>query len=109
MFINEYCRKTGKKFISADSYGPFGRIFNDFGDKFEILDKNGEELQEVMIKSISNEEKGLIELLPITKHKFEDGDEIILTEVKGMPLLEGQTHEDPTVTSTSINDTIHKV
>lgn len=79
IFINEYCRKTGKKFISADSYGAFGRIFNDFGDKFEVMDKNGEELQDVMIKSISNEEKGLVELLPITKHKFEDGDEILLT------------------------------
>ena len=43
-FIDEYCRKNGKKFICADAYGPFGRIFNDFGENFEILDKNGEDL-----------------------------------------------------------------
>lgn len=44
VFINEYCRKKGKKFISADAYGVFTRVFNDFGEKFEVLDQNGEEL-----------------------------------------------------------------
>lgn len=42
--VNEFCRKNGKKFISTDCYGVFGRTFNDFGDNFEVLDKNGEEL-----------------------------------------------------------------
>ena len=55
IFINEYCRKHGKKFIAADSYGVFTRVFNDFGKQFEILDKNGEELQDVMVTHISNE------------------------------------------------------
>jgi ubiquitin-activating enzyme E1 len=59
----------------------FGRVFNDFGDKFEVLDKNGEELSDVMIKHISNEEKGIIELLQNNKHKLEDGDEILITGV----------------------------
>jgi len=49
VFINEYCRKRGKKFIVADAYGVFTRVFNDFGT-FEVLDQNGEELQDVMIK-----------------------------------------------------------
>ena len=44
VFLDEYCRKNNKKFISADCFGPFGRIFNDFGSKFEVLDKNGEDL-----------------------------------------------------------------
>ena len=107
--MDEYCRKKGKKFISTDSYGVFGRIFTDFGDKFEVLDKNGEDLQDVMIKNISNEEHGLVELLPNNKHKFEDGDEVLITGVKGMKLLPGETHEDPSVKSDSINETIHKV
>lgn len=55
-FVNQYCRAKGKKFICADSYGVFTRVFNDFGEKFEVLDKNGEDLQDVMIKAISNEE-----------------------------------------------------
>ena len=108
-FMDAYCRKHNKKFISADSYGPFGRIFNDFGDKFEVLDKNGEDLQDVMIKHISNEEKGLVELLPTLKHKFEDGDEVLLTEVVGMDLLPGLEHEDKELKSKNINETIHKV
>lgn len=56
-------------------------MFNDFGDKFEVLDKNGEELQEVMIKNISNEVEAVVELLPNTKHKFEDGDEVLISEI----------------------------
>ena len=54
-----------------------------------MLDKNGEELQDVNIKSISNEEEGLVELLPSVKHKFEDGDEVLITQIEGMKLLEG--------------------
>ena len=34
IIINEYCRKNNIKFISADCFGPFARLFNDFGDKF---------------------------------------------------------------------------
>ena len=79
IFLNEFCRKRGKKFLVADTYGVFARVFNDFGDKFEILDKNGEDLQDVMIKSLSNEEQGIVELLPNLKHKFEDGDEVLIT------------------------------
>lgn len=30
-FLNDYCRKNGIKFISAQVNGVFGRIFNDFG------------------------------------------------------------------------------
>jgi len=42
--VNNYCRAKGKKFILAQLAGVFGRVFNDFGDNFEVLDKNGEEL-----------------------------------------------------------------
>ncbi|MFO0117728.1 MAG: hypothetical protein ACK521_08985 [bacterium] len=42
--VDNYCRAKGKKFIYADLKGVFGRVFNDFGNSFEVLDKNGEEL-----------------------------------------------------------------
>lgn len=87
----------------------FTRVFTDFGEKFEVLDKNGEDLQDVMIKNITNEEEGLVELIPNMKHKFEDGDEVLITKVEGMKLLPGEKHNDPAVKSDSINDTIHKV
>ena len=57
-----------------------------------------------MIKNITNEEEGLVELLPITKHKFEDGDEILLTQVVGMDRINQAVGE-----TASINETIHKV
>jgi hypothetical protein len=49
--------------MSADLLGPFARLFNDFGDKFEVVDKNGEDPVEVMVSDISNEEKGVVKLL----------------------------------------------
>lgn len=76
--------------MSVDCYGLFGRVFNDFGEGFEVLDKNGEELQDCMIKSISNEEEALVELIPNAKHKFEDGDEVHFVGVEGMKLIEGK-------------------
>ena len=50
--INDYCRKHAKKLIVADSYGAFTRVITDFGDSFDVLDKNGEDLQDVMVKTI---------------------------------------------------------
>ena len=84
-------------------------MFNDFGENFEVLDKNGEELQDVIIRSITNEEKGVVELLGNQKHKFEDGDECTFADIEGMKLNEGESHEDAQVKSDSINETIHKV
>jgi molybdopterin/thiamine biosynthesis adenylyltransferase len=42
--VNQFCRKRGIKFIVADCLGVFARVFDDFGEEFEVLDKNGEEL-----------------------------------------------------------------
>jgi hypothetical protein len=116
ILVDTFCRSCTppKKLVVADAYGVFTRVINDFGsDKFEVLDKNGEELQDVMIKSITpvadHPEESLVELLPNTKHKFEDNDEVVIMGVEGMLLKEGEQHEDPAVKSNSINDTIHKV
>jgi molybdopterin/thiamine biosynthesis adenylyltransferase len=105
--VNAFCRKHGKKLIGADSYGAFTRVFNDFGASFEVLDKDGEELHDVMIKAI-DQESGVVELLPHTKHKFQDGDEVLITKVDGMRLLEGKANQEG-VKSDSINETIRKV
>ena len=47
--INEYCREKKIKFISCDVNGVFSKVFNDFGQDFEVLDKNGEETVELFI------------------------------------------------------------
>ena len=63
----------------------FSRIFNDFGSEFIVLDKDGEEMQEVMIENIDLAgEKTVVTLLPGFKHRFQDGDVVKLREVKGM-------------------------
>lgn len=109
--MNEFCRKYGKKFISTDCYGVFGRTFNDFGDNFEVLDKNGEELQQCIVQGIEVAEDALVTLLPKVKHGMEDGDEVTFIDIQGMDLLEGKTHNElnKEVKSASINETIWKV
>jgi ubiquitin-activating enzyme E1 len=42
--LNQTCRKQNTAFISAFQNGLFGRVFNDFGPEFIVLDKDGEEL-----------------------------------------------------------------
>jgi len=41
--IDEFCRKNQILFISTELHGLTSRIFNDFGNEFTILDKDGEE------------------------------------------------------------------
>lgn len=84
-----------------DCYGPYGQIFNDFGDSFEVLDKNGEETVEVLIEDISNEEKGVVSLLKGQTHPFEDKEMVRISGVKGM-ILKGDKIQ-------SINGTVHRV
>ena len=47
--------------------------FNDFGENFSVLDKNGEELADIMIKSISLSDDGkvIVSVLDNYKHKFD--------------------------------------
>ena len=40
----------------AKCEGPYGYTFNDFGDNFEVTDKNGEETVECMVENISKAE-----------------------------------------------------
>lgn len=97
--VNNYCRKNNTRFISSDVNGVFCRVFNDFGDEFEVIDKDGEEIKELMIKEITNDKEGLVTLQEGFRHPFEDGDEVLIEKVVGMTTEEGK----------SINGTIHKV
>ena len=58
--------------------GPFTTLFNDFGQSFDVLDKDGEDPVEVFISNISNENKGTVKLLSGTKHPYEDGDKVMI-------------------------------
>ncbi len=102
------CRKTKSAFITAYNNGLFGKVFNDFGSEFTVMDKDGEELQEVMIKNIEYNEKKdqtVVTLLEGFKHKFEDNDQVSFKEVLGMKLKEDEEKSinDVTVTVKVIN------
>lgn len=57
---------------------------NDFGEEYVIVDKDGEEVQDCLIKDISNEEKGLVTLIEGSVHGLEDGDTVVFKSIKGM-------------------------
>ena len=109
--VNKYCRKRNIKFIYCDLSGVFGRVIIDFGEKFLIVDQDGEDLKENMLKSITNDKEGVVTVLDGTRHNFQDGDEIVITEVDGMWEYEDKevmVKENLSKTQ-SINKTTHKV
>ena len=124
LLFSKYCREKGIYFIVADARGCICRIFNDFGDEFIVLDKDGEEGQEWMVADISNEDPGVVKMQAGVRHNLEEGDRICIKEVKGMLSLggeeEGKTKGAPKVVSMmsmdsedpqgeSINTSIHQV
>jgi ubiquitin-activating enzyme E1 len=98
--LSAFCLEKKVKFISADCFGAACRITNDYG-KFEVLDKNGEEPVEVMIKDIECSERGLVTLLDGAKHPYEDGEAVVISQIEGMKLKEDGNK--------SINGIIRKV
>ena len=84
---NLRCRKSEVRFISASTCGVFASVFNDFGDTFEVLDKNGEELHEFFINSVTQCDKGIVTCLENELHGLESGDYVTFKEVQGMTEL----------------------
>uniref|UniRef100_A0A914GWQ5 E1 ubiquitin-activating enzyme n=1 Tax=Globodera rostochiensis TaxID=31243 RepID=A0A914GWQ5_GLORO len=77
--VNEWMRKHGKMFISADARGLFSYAFVDLGDDFTIHDSNGETCKEILIEHI-NCETGDIFTLEGVFHQLEDGDHVVFTD-----------------------------
>ena len=78
--LDLYCRKHKIALIIADVKGVLCKIVNDFGENFEVLDQDGEEPKECMIKEITNEEFGLVTTITGQRHGFANGDTIIIKE-----------------------------
>lgn len=107
--INDYCHSKGIRFISADAYGIMTWTFCDFGECFEIFDKDGEENKEVLIEKITQSNPGIVYCLNNEKHGFEDNDVITFREIQGMEALNGSYHKIKVLSpsSFSIGDTSH--
>lgn len=85
--IGDYCHSKGIYFITADTFGLFGNIFCDFGDKFVCIDETGESPLSGIIAGV--DETGLVSALDETRHGLADGDFVTFTEVEGMEGLNG--------------------
>ena len=76
--FDSFCRKNNIYLIICDVYGCIGRIINDFGSDFEVIDKDGESIRECYIKNIELSKENKNEIIISTnkgeKHGFEDGD-----------------------------------
>ena len=79
--LNDFCHSKNIKFISTQTNGLFGQVFVDFGENFQIIDPNGEDLKTGMISDIEND--GTVTTLDATRHNLEDGNYIKFSEVVG--------------------------
>ncbi|KAI0198925.1 ubiquitin-activating enzyme E1 1 [Astrocystis sublimbata] len=87
LIIGDYCHSKGIYVVCASTYGLFGSIFCDFGDKFTCIDPTGEDPVNGIISSIN--EDGLVTALDETRHGLVDGDYVTFSEVQGLEALNG--------------------
>lgn len=85
--IGDYCHSKGIYFLAADTFGLFGSIFCDFGEKFTCLDATGENPLNGIVAGI--DEEGLVSALDETRHGLQDGDFVTFSEIEGMEGLNG--------------------
>lgn len=80
--IGDYCHSKGIYVVVADTFGLFGSIFCDFGEKFTVVDPTGETPLSGIVAGI--DEDGLVSALDETRHGLEDGDYVTFSEIEGM-------------------------
>uniref|UniRef100_A0A672I4K8 E1 ubiquitin-activating enzyme n=1 Tax=Salarias fasciatus TaxID=181472 RepID=A0A672I4K8_SALFA len=85
--FGELCHSHGIKLIIADTKGLCGQLFCDFGEKFEVLDQDGEAPASVMIQHISKDNPGVVICTDDRKHGLTDGAKVVFSEVQGMTEL----------------------
>ena len=93
--VADYCHENGIFVVVADTYGLFGTIFTDFGDKFVCVDPTGENPVSGIVADIDAD--GLVSALDETRHGLEDDDFVTFSEVQGMEKLNGSSPRKVTV------------
>ncbi|KAI8086353.1 ubiquitin-activating emzyme E1 [Halteromyces radiatus] len=85
--LSDICHANNIHFLSTEVRGLFGRIFNDFGKQFEVIDATGEEPLTGMVAAITKDAEGVVTCLDETRHGLEDGDYVTFEEIQGMTEL----------------------
>ncbi|XP_073325275.1 ubiquitin-like modifier-activating enzyme 1 [Pagrus major] len=85
--FGELCHSRGIKFIVADTKGLCGQLFCDFGEEFEVLDRDGETPASAIIQRITKDDPGVVLCMDDRSHGFSDGVKVSFTEVQGMTEL----------------------
>lgn len=83
--VAEYCHSKNIYVVVADTFGLFGSLFCDFGEKFSVIDPTGETPLSGIVAGI--DEEGLVSALDETRHGLEDGDYVTFSEVEGMDAI----------------------
>lgn len=84
--LNHLTHKLSIPFIMGGTYGLMGYLFNDFGEKFQVNDLDGENSEPLIIKSIDNK---IITFKD--EHKLSDGD-IIIVDMQDNNQIEYKIH-----------------
>ncbi|CZT42318.1 probable ubiquitin-protein ligase (E1-like (ubiquitin-activating) enzym) [Rhynchosporium secalis] len=85
IIIGDYLHQKGIYLVVADTFGLFGGIFCDFGEKFTVIDPTGETPVAGIVAGIDDE--GLVSALDETRHGLEGGDYVTFTELQGLEAL----------------------
>ncbi|KAL3688917.1 hypothetical protein R1sor_015226 [Riccia sorocarpa] len=85
--INQHCRSHGVPFILATSRGLFSQVFADFGDSFCVTDESGEPSGAILVESITQDFPATVTVVEEQRHGLEDGDQVVLSGIKGMEEL----------------------
>jgi ubiquitin-activating enzyme E1 len=84
--------------VAANCRGVFSFVFVDFGDSFSVLDETGESAGAVLVEGITQDFPATVTVVEEQRHGLENGDEVLLSGVKGMEELNRATPYSVTVT-----------
>ncbi|XXG44320.1 hypothetical protein AAC387_Pa01g4156 [Persea americana] len=87
--FDDYCHNHQPpiSFIKSEVRGLFGSVFCDFGPEFTVFDVDGKDPHTGIIASISNDSPALVSCVDDERLEFEDGDQVVFSEVQGMTEL----------------------
>jgi len=94
--IDMACRAKNIKIIYGLCLGLAGYVFSDFGPFHTIIDDNGKPIDQYIIKSISKDKYGKVEIDTIAEtnnFKIGDGDIVKFQHVEGMDDLNDKTFQ----------------